>query len=840
MGIYNTSKENEPKNIKFYSNKIEKEFNNFEINYIWEFILDNQNTSIIYNINLKLNKRKILFNQRLIKEEINNENKYIYEFHKSNHIYKIVHEKDIPDLYIDFKYIKILNSFQDNNSPENSSIASSTLIIIPYPDKSINEENSSKCKDNDYNNNSVFHSQHNKNDNANGALSQFNNNFQNNNISFGSLNNNISLILNNQEELSGNLLINIKFFNLKNKIDYPIKKLFGLLNLCFIKYISNYFENEETKKALSPEIKRIILELQKNINFGGDNKENIIMLLNENKGNNILIYSQYINEIFDDYIKIKNLINLLEEEKRKEIDFFWGYLSNYNEYSIFFEKEFEKDLKKTKFDYSLISLAILEKEEDDREKYKIKREICHNIEKKILYYGTQIDPIFIKKEFKYNKKAFYGMGIYFSDIIDYIAFHYERTGLSNRRENFGSIVPVNSTFSFIASEVFYDKNKFKQIQDMSLYVPELDHFPSYNELIQKYYKKMIEPNGIHFIRVNNEGNALTEKDICDKKKKGEFMGNEYAITEKYQIFPIYSLTVKRNEYFVLWRDPNFKGKNDFSDYLKQRKLFCMEKANMNIYFESSTEESLKFLLRRKYNKVILITSIGLDLSGKRFVEIARKIFGFNLMVLFFSANQEHLKWIQKFQNCLYTDQSSFYEEYITNFNKEGLEKLKKDVENEYNITLMKFSENFLSYPNFKNEGDFSSLDFSNNNEYIRHAKICCKQNNLFVNMNKNGNVELSKESSMWDITIIENEITLFSNGYYLDVTKKKVGNEEEIGEELIGYKYMIIWNFQMDNNYYIFYYPKKDKENILSSNDNILKVNQIRIDESELFDIIEE
>ena len=168
---------------------------------------------------------------------------------------------------------------------------------------------------------------------------------------------------------------------------------------------------------------------------------------------------------------------------------------------------------------------------------------------------------------------------------------------------------------------------------MSLNVPELEHFPSYNELKTKYSEKMIEPNGIHFIRVNDDRDALTERDFFDKKRKGEFLGNEYAVTEKYQIFPIYNLTVKRNEYFVLWRDPNFKGKNDFSDYLKERKLFCLEKAKMNIYFESSTEEALKFLLQRQFNKVILITSIGLDLSGKKFVEVARKIFGFDLMVL---------------------------------------------------------------------------------------------------------------------------------------------------------------------------------------------------------------
>ena len=156
---------------------------------------------------------------------------------------------------------------------------------------------------------------------------------------------------------------------------------------------------------------------------------------------------------------------------------------------------------------------------------------------------------------------------------------------------------------------------------------------------------------------------------------------------------------------------------------------------------------------------------------------------------------------------------------------------------------MEFSEDFLSYPNFKNEGDFASLNFSNNDKYIRHVKILCKNKDLFLNMNKSGEVILSKKPSMWDITIIDNEITLFSNGYYLDVRKRKNGDKEEIGEELVGFKYMIIWNFKMVKNYYIFYYPKKEKDNKLSSENNILKVNKENFDESEyfkLFDVIED
>ena len=171
----------------------------------------------------------------------------------------------------------------------------------------------------------------------------------------------------------------------------------------------------------------------------------------------------------------------------------------------------------------------------------------------------------------------------------------------------------------------------------------------------------------------------------------KFLGNKYAITEKYQIFPIYSLTVKRNEYFVLWRDPNSKGKNHFSDFLKQRKLFCLEKAKMNIYFESSTEEALKFLLQRQYNKVILITSIGLDLSGKKFVEKARDIIGNDVITLFLAYQADHLNWIKDFKNAIFSNEPKFYEEYLQCFEnrygmiKDELEALIKRIENHYQV-----------------------------------------------------------------------------------------------------------------------------------------------------------
>jgi len=93
---------------------------------------------------------------------------------------------------------------------------------------------------------------------------------------------------------------------------------------------------------------------------------------------------------------------------------------------------------------------------------------------------------------------------------------------------------------------------------------------------------------------------------------------------------------------------------------------------MNAYFEDSLEKALEIIKRTKYNKIILISNIGLDKSGKKFIEVARKILGFNVIVLFFSGNSSHFSWLQSFPNALYTNNASFYKDFILNYNEKGL------------------------------------------------------------------------------------------------------------------------------------------------------------------------
>ena len=257
---------------------------------------------------------------------------------------------------------------------------------------------------------------------------------------------------------------------------------------------------------------------------------------------------------------------------------------------------------------------------------------------------------------------------------------------------------------------------------------------------------------------------------------------------------------------------------------------------MNIYFENSIEDALKFLSKRKYNKVILISNIGLDLSGKKFVEIARKIFGFNLMVLFFSANNNHLKWVQKFSNCLYTNSSAIYEEYILNFNEKGLKNLKKEVEKTYQIKLLDFSNDFLSYPYFKNQVEYSDPDltFSGYNSNFRRVKIYCENNGSLFYLSLDGNINNLKGLE-WYITIDDekNEITFFSNNkYYLNVSNDN--------ETLSLSEYMVIWKFGKKNDLYYFNYPYKKSNNILSIvKGGLIKINKNSVGKTELFKLID-
>ena len=589
--------------------------------------------------------------------------------------------------------------------------------------------------------------------------------------------------------------------------------LTGILRLILIKYISSFIKDVS---KFSGEMEKIIKELQKGMKLEEGAEKDIQSNLKETEGHNILAYSKYVSSVIDDN-KIEYMIKQLPKNKENEVKKYWRILSIYEEFNKHFEVELYKALEASYFDYSLVALSIYEQK--NRKNYIEGMNHCPNLVVRNLFHGTQIDPLskIITNGFLYTRKAFYGMGIYFSDMLDYVSFYSGGKDFKTRRKNFNSILPVNETFTCVSAEVYYSKDKKKDIFDWSFWVETLDHFPTYEEICSKWKDKMVEKNGIHFARVEPlQGQVIKKKDIVNDTKKGKFIGTEYVITEMDQILPLYGLNFKRNEYLVIWRDNHFQGQNEFSNYLKERQLFIYEYAKMNCYLAGTTEKALEIIKRKKYNKIILISNIGKDLAGKKFVEVARKILGFNVMVLFFSADRNHLSWIKDFPNALYTNTDSFYKDYILNYNEEGLLALKKKIELCYK-TKLKFEKNFLKFPNFIDQKQYDKIIFEGPSPFFKKVIIKNVQANSILCMESNRKPYFNSKpaldnSTYWYVTLVGDEITLYCNGSYLgaDVNSKKAKGEE----------FMKTYKFSktfFGNEYFIYY---GDYNNVLTISGN--------------------
>jgi hypothetical protein len=239
---------------------------------------------------------------------------------------------------------------------------------------------------------------------------------------------------------------------------------------------------------------------------------------------------------------------------------------------------------------------------------------------------------------------------------------------------------------------------------------------------------------------------------------------------------------------------------------------------MNLYFENSLEKAFELVKRKKFNKIILISNIGKDLSGKRFVEISRKILGFPIIILFFSNNSSHLSWLKDFPNVLFTNNKNIIQQYIINYNEKGLLSLKNEIEKTNNIKL-KFTNDFFSYKNIIKNNNYKSIIFEEINPHFRKVTIKNIKTSNLLCMDYLGNIIFRPQknindnySYIWYITILYNEITFYNNQFYLGINpkEKKVVKEE----------FMKKWKFNIieKTSYYFFYY--ENESNILTENNN--------------------
>ena len=598
-----------------------------------------------------------------------------------------------------------------------------------------------------------------------------------------------------------------------------------ILHLFLVKFISTKINDFQ---MLSNNILRsVISDLKENIILIIDKFNNIKIYTKENFERNIISYANYIYITIGEN-EINYIISTLEEKTINEIIEFHKLLSFYDQYKTFFEETLTETLEKSYFEYSISGIQLLSIK--DNNQYFEESKKCQNIINKYLFHEIPSNLDIVNNNIlNYSKKPSFGMGFYFTDSLDYLAY---KSGNKNNKP-----ISVNSSFSCNISQIYYDNNLKKNITDFTYFNNELDHFPTYEEINMNYSNKKVVKNGLHFARVkSNSGQIINENDLKEKNRNN-LIGKEYVITEKEQVLPLFNLDFKINESLIIWRDPTINENKSYAKVFNVSKMYINQFLRINAYFKDSIENALELIKRKKLNKIILISNIGLDLSGKKLMEIARKILDFPVIILFFSKNLMHLKWIQEEKNILFTSDTNFYKKYILNYNEKDLIELKKEIENNFKIKLQ-FTRDYLKFPKFIGNRKFKDIIFD---EIVPNFKKVIiknfKNQNILIMDEKgdilfkpNGNVDNAKYSYFWYVTINENEITLYKDQFYLgiDIKNKKIVRDQ----------YMKIWNYQLCTKYYLIY--NQTKGLILTDNKNeavVDKENERHYDQ--LFSFIE-
>ena len=467
--------------------------------------------------------------------------------------------------------------------------------------------------------------------------------------------------------------------------------LTGISKTCYLKEISSKLSDNNLNN-FPEDIKCILLLLKKGKITGVDKlKDETKELLERFRKTNILNFTNFVDKTIDN-THIKKMLELMDKNDLNNLQEFKNHLSKLNPKIIMFDKEFITARRKSVFEYSLVSLKI--ENRLDINDYLQACQNCPDKNERILYFGISDDviPKILQNNIKPSSKGKFGNGYYLTNSLDFACIMQR-----DSEDNELTFPSVNEVFDFVASSVFYNNKTRKRVKDNS-YSPQ--------------------KNEANVVLVDGKMNPLNQVD------KSKFFSREYVLGDNCQIMPFIHVKVKRNEYCVIWRDPNLSAEDVygdkfdkiFKDFLKERLDFISKFSKFNIYPCVTSKEALELVKKKKFNKIILISNVGSDYGGRDFVNEARKIIGNDVLAFFNAYMEEHLEWIVNYKNALFSNDKKFYEQYLEcftddlNTTKKNILTLKSSIEDNYDVKF-KIEDDFLNYPHFKDEGKFVDLNF---------------------------------------------------------------------------------------------------------------------------------
>ena len=499
---------------------------------------------------------------------------------------------------------------------------------------------------------------------------------------------------------STHFLISLQFIFKKVKVfdeRINLKEFFKRTKNKVSEYVDKIKEFDFYKKKKKGNNKiNAVNEFIKDIN---DSEKEIIQQFEEKlKGNDIIqntnFYEAAKSFSMNDFEELINYISQDELTKQE----YNQLLKNYEEYYNIFERYFEKALAFSIFEYQLVKIYTIDR--DDYELFIKNKAECEEVEEKLLFHGTKVEYIAsILKTFvdiDRNTCTKLGKGFYLSDLFE-VSWRYR-----NSKDVDKKIPEIGDSFPILVCNTFYSKNNV--------------------EVCYKgvYDDNLIPKNHIRIAKVKSDtSEVISEEELKDYKK---YIQNEYLISHQEQVLPIYAIYLRRVEYLIVWRDNNFDKSNpnnyeDFdimTEFNLEMQNFAYKELNARIYYVKTTEEGLKLIDRKKYNKIIISTNGGNN--GEEFIKEARKIMeGNTIAYVSCYIPENHIDWVSKLPNTLLSDDKKIFQDFLKSAiteNKLEMKELKNKIQKKYDKEFKEFNEDTaFVFPTFLKEGTFDDLKF---------------------------------------------------------------------------------------------------------------------------------
>ena len=309
-----------------------------------------------------------------------------------------------------------------------------------------------------------------------------------------------------------------------------------------------------------------------------ENRIKLVEFLKESCKNNDDIFqstSTMTNKEFDMILE-KTMKYVADIAFTQEINQKKYILNKLEDFNNQIESIIEQSKKESIFEFGIAGLSLIDR---DTSNYQNLKSECKNMVTKFLFHGTTTNAssLITTGNFKDSTTAFFGPGIYMTDMLDYSGFYACKENAQSKFENLNIIRKKDEIFSIVVSQVFYDKLKFEKCYELT--------------------DESIPSNGIRYVNVDSYGQPLSKNQTKEKGYK-KFIGSEYVIPSKDQILPLYSITLKRNEYYCLWKNYHFTHETKYSKHALHCKNLAKQLLGINMYGVGEIDEALKIIKRK--------------------------------------------------------------------------------------------------------------------------------------------------------------------------------------------------------------------------------------------------